>query len=863
MCCNPCSDPAIGGGGAGCCSLADTLLVGNVSGASPIIMQGGQPLRADGADPLNLRAQLGGISVRSEDGDPAGSIEVIAGDGPAALSGNGGTVLVQAGDSGTTGGTPGSVVVEAGAAATTADGGWIEVRAGDSVDGNGGNVQITAGGSSSQQGGDLELIGGQGPQRGDVIVRGANAGVSPGTGGNVSMRGGDGGALFGPGGDAELIGGEAFAAGEQGGSISVEAGDGDVAGEVSIVGGSSPNGGGLVVIEGGLSTTAAGGTGVLRGGNGDSGGGLVAHAGSGNAGPGGAAELHGGASLAGNGGAVSVRGGQGAVVAGSVAVEGGNGLVAGNVAIAGGQSTGAPGGSVSMRGGSSNANGGSALVAGGDQPLAGGIGGSATVRGGDAAMVGGSLSLAGGDAGAFGGFASLRGGDVLGGAGTPGGASVTGGSNISPGQNGATAQLTGGQGDGAGGDAIVLGGQGVSTAGGLARVIGGDGGLSGGSVEISAGQVGLGGSGGNVLIEASDGDLAGGAVDIIAGHGDATGLGGSVNVFAGDGANGADVSLEAGAGLGVAGNGGDIVARVGAGVLAAGRFLIDVVTTIFHWPTVDGTARQPMVTDGSGVLGFVTLDSSDIANASSVPGANVTEALDELINAAIARNWSAIVSNNTTGLNSMGMAGTATGTGTQHTLAVGNVYSEMSPLTEYLQASASNVFARVQSTGTVLLADGGYDIRFLGGLADGSANASTQMAFGMAAAGAVNTGAPSASANSLLFGFDAADTNIQLMHNDGAGSATKVDTGLARPSGDRDELYYCRFVNVAGSGEVTCTILRISDMATFAAVVNSDQPAAGTGLVAFQTMNNGGATAPVGLGFGFIKRQYPTALVLD
>lgn len=40
---------------------------------------------------------------------------------------------------------------------------------------------------------------------------------------------------------------------------------------------------------------------------------------------------------------------------------------------------------------------------------------------------------------------------------------------------------------------------------------------------------------------------------------------------------------------------------------------------------------------------------------------------------------------------------------------------------------------------------------------------------------------PSANFNIVGFGCDAADTNIFFMHNDGAGAATKINTGIARP----------------------------------------------------------------------------------
>lgn len=63
---------------------------------------------------------------------------------------------------------------------------------------------------------------------------------------------------------------------------------------------------------------------------------------------------------------------------------------------------------------------------------------------------------------------------------------------------------------------------------------------------------------------------------------------------------------------------------------------------------------------------------------------------------------------------------------------------------------------------------------------------------------------PSGFTSAIGFGRDAADTNLQLMHNDAAGTCTKVDTGIAMAAGD---VIFVRITAVAGGG-VTCRLER-------------------------------------------------------
>lgn len=110
------------------------------------------------------------------------------------------------------------------------------------------------------------------------------------------------------------------------------------------------------------------------------------------------------------------------------------------------------------------------------------------------------------------------------------------------------------------------------------------------------------------------------------------------------------------------------------------------------------------------------------------------------------------------------------------------------------------------------------------------------------------------------FGLDAADTNIQLMHNDGAGTATKTDTGIAKAAGD--ELYVRIHCTAGGNYEVTLkqfagANLTTTPTATYGPVtVSTDMPDATQACIAGHAIGNG-ATASAAL-IAMIREDYRT-----
>lgn len=109
-------------------------------------------------------------------------------------------------------------------------------------------------------------------------------------------------------------------------------------------------------------------------------------------------------------------------------------------------------------------------------------------------------------------------------------------------------------------------------------------------------------------------------------------------------------------------------------------------------------------------------------------------------------------------------------------------------------------------------------------------------------AGVIGNVDPSSLLNMVGLGKDTADTNLQFMYNDGSGTATKVDTGIAMATSD---VICFRMFSPSGSGKVYFSVQKLNGAGTpFTADtgVSTDVPAATTGL-AIQNWCNNGATA--------------------
>lgn len=108
---------------------------------------------------------------------------------------------------------------------------------------------------------------------------------------------------------------------------------------------------------------------------------------------------------------------------------------------------------------------------------------------------------------------------------------------------------------------------------------------------------------------------------------------------------------------------------------------------------------------------------------------------------------------------------------------------------------------------------------------------------------------PSALLNCIFLGNDSADTNMQIMYNDGAGTCSKIDLGANFPSTNITAMYelvlFCR----PNGDSVTYRVTRLETGATAVGTLTTDLPAKSTLLYPHLYANNGGTAAAVVLEF--------------
>jgi len=206
------------------------------------------------------------------------------------------------------------------------------------------------------------------------------------------------------------------------------------------------------------------------------------------------------------------------------------------------------------------------------------------------------------------------------------------------------------------------------------------------------------------------------------------------------------------------------------------------------------------------------------------------------------------------------------GTGTAANPAITNLHT-MKPRLDVLVTTASTTAiaairpnaaaARPVRVGRDANAPGGFLARFVWAPATGVSNASHRAFCGLDG----TTNIPSDVENSGLtsgivgMGWDAADTNIQIMHNDLSGVATKIDLGASFPvpTADRGEVYELQLYSPNSlTQSVSYRVIRYNTtdntiLAEATGTITTNLPPVGTLLGPHIRMSVGGVSSVVGI----------------
>ena len=154
------------------------------------------------------------------------------------------------------------------------------------------------------------------------------------------------------------------------------------------------------------------------------------------------------------------------------------------------------------------------------------------------------------------------------------------------------------------------------------------------------------------------------------------------------------------------------------------------------------------------------------------------------------------------------------------------------------------------TVGAATAGDGGFLSIMRWGPATGVSTATTRAFCGMRQTAAPTDVEPSTLVNMVGMGWDAADTNIQIMQNDAAGTATKIDLGASFPvpTVDRTSVYEVALFSPPGTTQSVG--YRVTDLVSGAetsGVITTDLPTNTTLISPVAQMTVGGTSSVIGV----------------
>lgn len=215
-----------------------------------------------------------------------------------------------------------------------------------------------------------------------------------------------------------------------------------------------------------------------------------------------------------------------------------------------------------------------------------------------------------------------------------------------------------------------------------------------------------------------------------------------------------------------------------------------------------------------------------------------------------------------TGLSSIRMGPiTVAGTLTATTAGNGSLHALMKRVEALITTAAATAIASFRTSSNLWFLGsssaklGGFHFVYRWGPATGVATATMRAFVGMSgtAAGTAPTDVePSSLLNQVGMGWDAADAQIQIMHNDGTGVSTKIALGASFPvpTTDRAKVYELALYSPPGSTQrVDYQVTDLDTDAVASGTITADLPAASLALGFRSYMSAGGTSSVVGMAF--------------
>ena len=212
---------------------------------------------------------------------------------------------------------------------------------------------------------------------------------------------------------------------------------------------------------------------------------------------------------------------------------------------------------------------------------------------------------------------------------------------------------------------------------------------------------------------------------------------------------------------------------------------------------------------------------------------------------------------NGTAITADGALGLAiTGTATAANVDVTNIHTALRRIEYLVTAAATNAVAGFRiSVGSQFWRGnasglGGFSYLCQWGPATGVATSTARAFVGMSALTTQPTDVnPSTLLTMIGMGWDATDANIQLMHNDGAGTATKIDLGASFPVpvDDRTKAYELQLFCEPNASSILYKVTDLGTGSFSSGSVNSDIPSNTDLLSPRGWMSVGGTSSVIGI----------------
>ena len=300
---------------------------------------------------------------------------------------------------------------------------------------------------------------------------------------------------------------------------------------------------------------------------------------------------------------------------------------------------------------------------------------------------------------------------------------------------------------------------------------------------------------------------------------------------------------------------------------------------VYHQGNIPGTNNQVIHKSATGIsaasnveiengyLRFpVGLPTSSGSNGVVIGGRSIAgrffpafvgpSGLDSSVQPLVARNkvgWFNPPGNATT-VQTLGMNVSATGTATAANIATTNIHTAIRRLEYAVTVAATNAVAGIRSTalqyhiGDTNTPYGGFTFIARFGPSRGVVSNTTRRFWaGMTSqtGGPSDTNPSTWANNGIGVGTDSTDANFQIMHRNGTGTMTKINTGISKAYADSTEMFeLALFTAPTGSASVGVLFTRLSDNQTFSTTITTNLPSV-TQLLTWQIWNSVGGTSSV------------------